>query len=202
MQNTVGLTFSEVMSGGFALGATDSAAGEAAGRAAGTTLTMHATIQIDDLNAFITDPEHGGSIQGRIDFAPLGLLMPSGSGVFKLFSPTEDPAMKYMVYEHGFDAVGKRYYLAGHKNVKRESVFDLWQATTTLYTLLHSGKSSEGPVVGAGIISLSVRDLIAMIPSIKPINASSTQQAAQVEATFGKFFFGELWDTYIMRKEH
>jgi len=200
MPNTLGFTFSEVMAGPFALGATDPVAGEAAGRAAGTTLTMHGTIRIEDLDNFMSNAQHPGSISGRIDFAPLGLNMPSTSGVFKLFSPTGDPRMKYMVYELGFNAGGKSYYMAGHKDVKQASVIDLWQATTTLYTLLHAGTDSSGPVAGAGIISLSLRDLFAMIPTMKPLNASSPQQAAEAEAKFGKFFFGELWDTYIAKK--
>jgi cholesterol oxidase len=200
MPNTLGFTFSEVMAGSFALGATDPAAGEAAGRAAGTTLTMHATIRIDDLDNFMSNAQHPGSITGRIDFAPLGLLLPSTSGVFRLFSPTGDPTMKYMVYELGFNAGGKSYYMAGHKDVKQASVLHLWQATTTLYTLLHQGTDSTGPVAGAGIISLSLRDLMAMIPTMKPLNAASPQQAAAAEARFGKFFFGELWDSYIAKK--
>lgn len=200
MANTLGFTFSEVMSGPVALGATDPAAGEAAGRAAGSTLTMHATIQIQDLDNFMSNAQHPGSISGRIDFPPLGLNMPSTSGVFKLFSPTSDPTMKYMVYELGFDAGGKSYYMAGHKDVKQASLLDMWQATTTLYTLLHAGTDSTGPVAGAGVISLSMRDLLAMIPTMKPLNATSAQQAAEAEAKFGKFFFGELWDTYIARK--
>ncbi|HSU19821.1 MAG TPA: hypothetical protein VLI45_08790 [Acidobacteriaceae bacterium] len=200
MPNTLGFTFSEVMAGPFALGATDPVAGEAAGRAAGTTLTMHGTIRIEDLDNFMSNAQHPGSISGRIDFAPLGLNMPSTSGVFKLFSPTGDPRMKYMVYELGFNAGGKSYYMAGHKDVKQASVIDLWQATTTLYTLLHAGTDSSGPIAGAGIISLSLRDLFAMVPTMKPLNASSPQQAAEAEAKFGKFFFGELWDTYIAKK--
>lgn len=200
MPNTLGFTFSEVMAGPFALGATDPVAGEAAGRAAGTTLTMHGTIRIEDLDNFMSNAQHPGSISGRIDFAPLGLDVPSTSGVFKLFSPTGDPKMKYMVYELGFNAGGKSYYMAGHKDVKQASVIDLWQATTTLYTLLHAGSDSSGPIAGAGIISLSLRDLFAMVPTMKPLNASSPQQAAEAEAKFGKFFFGELWDTYIAKK--
>lgn len=195
----VGFTFSEVMSGGFALGQTDPATGEAAGRAAGTTLTMHGTIRIEDLDAFIADTLHPGSITGTIDFPPLGLQMPSTSGVFRLFSPTENPQMKYMVYELGFNAGSDSYYMAGRKEVKQASILDLWHATTTLYTVLHKGSDSTGPIAGAGIISLSMHDLMQMIPTMKPLNASSPAEGAGAVAKFGKFFFGELWETYISK---
>ena len=82
----------------------------------GNTFTMHGTIDIDDLARFMSDPEHAGSITGSIDFEPLGLNLPSTSGVFNLFSPTDDPTMKYMVYELGFNASdGKTYYMAGRE---------------------------------------------------------------------------------------
>ena len=99
-----GFTFREKMSGGFALGETDPVAGAKAGEAAGNTFTMHGTINIDDLQAFMSASNHNGSITGSIDFAPLGLNLPATSGVFNLFSPTGDTKMKYMVYELGFNA--------------------------------------------------------------------------------------------------
>jgi cholesterol oxidase len=195
----VGFTFSEVMSGGFALGQTDPAAGEAAGRAAGTTLTMHGTIRIEDLDAFTADALHPGTITGVIDFPPLGVQMPSTSGVFRLFSPTDNPQMKYMVYEFGFNAGNDSYYMAGRKEVKQDSIFHMWHATTTLYTLLHKGTDATGPVVGAGIISLSMHDLMNMMPTMKALNASTPAQQASAVSKFGKFFFGELWETYISK---
>lgn len=196
----LGFTFREVMAGGFALGVSEPASGEATGRTAGTTLTMHATIRIEDLNRFMADAQHPGSIRGRIDFPELGLQLPSTSGVFKLFSPTENPEMKYMVYELGFQSRGRDYYMTGHKEVKRAPVMDLWHATTTLYTQLHESVDATGPVVGAGILSLSFHDLLAMIPTMHALNASSPEEATIAVAKFGRFFFGEIWDTYIAKR--
>ena len=193
-----GFTFREKMSGGFALGETDPVAGAKAGEAAGNTFTMHATINIDDLQAFMSDSNHNGSITGSIDFAPLGLNLPSTSGVFNLFSPTGDTKMKYMVYELGFNASdGKPYYMAGHKDVKDAPLTDMWKATTTLYTQLHQGTDKTGPVVGAGVLTLGMTDLLAMIPTMHAVNAASPEQAAETVAKFGKFFLGEIWETYV-----
>ena len=193
-----GFTFREKMSGGFALGETDPVTGAKAGEAAGNTFTMHGTINIDDLQAFMSDSNHNGSITGSIDFAPLGLNLPSTSGVFNLFSPTGDTKMKYMVYELGFNASdGKPYYMAGHKDVKDAPLTDMWKATTTLYTQLHQGTDKTGPVVGAGVLTLGMTDLLAMIPTMHAVNAASPEQAAETVAKFGKFFLGEIWETYV-----
>jgi hypothetical protein len=195
---TPGFTFREKMSGGFALGETDPEAGAQLGNSAGNVFTMHGTINIDDLARFMSDPGHAGSITGSIDFAPLGAGLPSTAGVFNLFSPTGDPTMKYMVYELGFNASsGQPYYMAGEKKVKDAPVTDMWKATTTLSTQLHQGTDKSGPVVGAGILSLSVPDLLAMIPTMHATNTSSPAEAAETVARFGRFFLGELWDTYV-----
>ena len=195
-----GFTFREKMSGGFALGETDPEAGEKLGKAAGNIFTMHGTINIDDLDRFMSDATHGGSITGTIDFAPLGSNLPSTKGVFNLFSPTNDPKMKYMVYELGFNATdGKPYYMAGRKEVKDAPMTDMWKATTTLYTQLHQGPDKSGPVVGAGILTLGMSDLLAMIPTMHATNATSPAQAAETVAKFGRFFLGEIWDTYVQK---
>ncbi len=197
---TPGFTFREKMSGGFALGETDPETGAKLGTADGNVFTMHGTINIDDLARFMSDPGHAGSITGSIDFNPLGAALPSTSGVFNLFSPTSDPTMKYMVYELGFNASdGQPYYMAGEKKVKDAPLTDMWKATTTLYTQLHQGSDKNGPVVGAGVLTLSVADLLAMIPTMHPTNTSSPAEAAETVARFGRFFLGEIWDTYVAK---
>lgn len=198
-EQTLGFTFREKMAGGFTLGVTDPEAGAATGHDAGNTMTMHATIEIDDLSRFISEAAHPGSITGQIDYPQLGFGIPSTSGVFNLFSPTGDLSMKYMVYELGFDAHGSKYYLAGKKEVRQGPLTDVWKATTTLYAQLHQGADKTGPVAGAGVLTLTVADLLAMIPTMHATNAGSPEEAAKAVARFGKFFLGELWDTYITK---
>lgn len=193
-----GFTFREKMSGGFALGETDPETGAKAGHSTGNVFTMHGTINIDDLERFMSDPNHPGSITGSIDFDPLGRGLASTSGVFNLFSPTNDPTMKYMVYELGFNATdGKPYYMAGEKKVKQGPITEMWEATTTLYTQLHQGTDKSGSVVGAGILTLGLADLLAMVPTMHATNTTSPAEAAETVARFGKFFLGEIWETYV-----
>ena len=168
MTHKVGISFREVMSGGFVLGATDPAEGEKQGRAQGSEMTMHGAIDIDDIDRV----HRRGRPSGRPDrHARLHAVRrrPGGDhgGIFNLFSPTSDPKLKLMVYEMGFQHGGKSYYLAGQKNVKEDPIFDLWKATTTLYSQLYEGTDKSGPVVGAGILSLGVKQLIQLISTVK-----------------------------------
>ena len=135
----LGITFRETMTGDFALGETDPRAGEAAGKKAGTTLAMHAAVRCDDLDRFVADATHAGSITGHVDFTPFGLNIPAERGVFRLFSPTDRTSLRLMVYELAFQHEGEPYYLAGRKEVQNDSIgTDLWNDTTTL---LHSTAS-------------------------------------------------------------
>ncbi|MBI3373150.1 MAG: hypothetical protein HY017_15590 [Betaproteobacteria bacterium] len=195
----LGFTFSEVMSGGIALGETDPAQGLAKGKAAHTILAMHNTIVIEDLDRFISDPTHLGSISGSIDWPPFGQGIPCPTGVFNLFSPTGDPSLKLMIYELAFEHSGQSYYLAGHKEVRVHPLLDLWTDTTTLYSQIHQGTNKSGPIIAAGIVSLGPLDLLKMVRTFKAINASGPKEEAEAVAKFGKFFMGELWTTYIKK---
>src|SRR5262245_40306528 len=126
-----GITFKETMSGWFALGAGDPEAGADAGKAAGTKLAMHAEVTIADIDAFVADRAHPGTLAGTIDFAPLGGTLAATRGLFALFAPAEAPRTKLMVYEMATTRQGRPCYLAGRKIVRHDRGLDLWSDTTT-----------------------------------------------------------------------
>ena len=194
--STPGISFRETMTGYFALDASDPEAGAASGKTRDTELAMHASINIRDLDGFIADPDHLGDIDGSIDFPPLGTGMPASHGIFNLFSPADEPNTKYMIYELGFEHGGLQYYLAGRKTVRDDPGFDLLSDTTTLHTILYRGQDSSGEVIGAGVLKLGIKELARLVPTIKATNTSSTAESARTVLKFGKFFLGELWDTY------
>jgi len=193
----VGITFQEKMAGGFALEATDPKEGQRKGRASGQELTLYASVAIDDVSRFRDDPEHAGSLDGQIEFAALGGRIQGKNGVFNLFSPTDQPGLKLMVYELGFVSGGKEYYFAGAKQVHKDSGFDLWADTTTLFSRLHLGKDKSGPVVGAGVLTLGVGDLLKLTSTIKTPGSKNAGQSVHAIAEFSEFFLGELADSYL-----
>ena len=195
--NKLGFSFKEMMSGGFARGETDPAAGAHKGQA--EVLTMHGAITINDLDRFCADPNHVGVLDVRMDWVPFGKDLPAPGGVFNLFSPSGDPQLKLMVYEWGLEQNGEKYYFAGHKEVRVHPLFDLWKDTTTLYLQLHKSADKTGPVVGAGMISLAPSELMRMVGTFKTLNAKSPQDSARATTEFGRFFLGELWDTYVKK---
>lgn len=197
---TPGISFREMMAGPFALGETDPRAGAAKGQASGTRLTMHATIDVQDIRAFVAEPRHRGGISGHIDFAPFGQDIPADGGVFQLFAPSPEPKLKWMVYELAFEHQRKPYYLAGKKEVRAGSVFAMWGDTTTLYTQLHEGRDAGGPVVGAGVLTLGVVDLLKLLSTFHATNADSFGGRMSAAGAFAGFFTQELWRSYILKR--
>jgi predicted acylesterase/phospholipase RssA len=191
-----GITFREMMTGPFAMGETDPERGATRGTAERTTLTMHATVTVHDVDRFISDPTHAGSLLGDIDFTPFGKGMPSSAGVFNLFAPASATDLKYMIYELAFTHGGKPYYLAGKKHVRDDAGFDLLSDTTTLYTTLHEGTDTTGTVVGAGVLRLGVGDFARLLTTMRPTGAHQMTDGAAAVMKFTKFFAGQLMDTY------
>jgi predicted acylesterase/phospholipase RssA len=194
-----GVNFRETMAGFFSLDETDPQAGAAKAQG-GTRLAMHATVDIGDIREFISDPQHRSGLIGHIDFAPFGQGIPASGGVFQLFAPGNEPKLKWMVYEMGFTHQGKRYYLAGKKHVRSHSIFRMWTDTTTLFTQLHEGADASGPVVGAGVLTLGVIDLIKLLSTFHSTNAESIGGRLRAAGAFAGFFVRELWKSYVLKR--
>lgn len=199
-QTTPGVKFRETMTGGFMLGETDPRTGEKKGDEAGIKLSIHCDINIRDVYAFINDPQHYAPISGQVDFPPFGMNIPAPSGLFNLFSPSNDPKLKHMVYELAFEHQGKPYYLAGKKDVRDDPGFDWWDDITTNYTRIHEGNDTTGKIVAAGVIYIGRQQLKELIPTIRATNTSSPAEELKVLADFGHFFFGSVWDTFSKLK--
>jgi len=160
-------------------------------------LEIRVTIDIADIDAFLGDPEHEAGLTGFIAYPPYGDPIPASGGRFKLFAPAGAPKAKLMVYELAFRHEGRNLYLEGHKDVRDDPGLDLWSDTTTLFTRIHEGAGTDGPVVGAGVLRIDLAGLARMVATMRATNASGAAEATTALARFGRFFLGELWDTYV-----
>jgi hypothetical protein len=198
-----GLSVREVMAGGFALGETDPAAGERAGRDARTILAMHARVAIPDLARFVADADHVAVLAGHLDFDPFGGLRPAESGIVQLFAPTGDVNLKLMVYRMTFSHAGSIWCLDGQKHVRRHSVLHAWRDTTTLYCRLYKGTQPGGPVLGAGTLHLTALAFARQLTTFRTTGTAGLFQPLTTMAGFGRFFARELIDSYDRnRKRH
>lgn len=192
-----GIAFREQMEGWFALNETDPEQGARIGEEKGSTLSLQASIYVRDIAGFMENSDHSGTLNGYLSFEAFNDYLPAKTGVFNLFvEENEDTEVKWMIYEMAFTWDNQEYYLAGRKEVKDDPGFDLWKDTTTLKVQLFEGPDKSGNIVGAGILTLSVKELVKLIKSMHAIDASGTAEKMNLLTNFGTFFLEELWNTY------
>ncbi len=190
MKATPDLLFQETMSGPLGLGARSPEVGKRWGRT--SPLSLHATIRIDSMEDFLQDPAHTAWLGGQISFTPFAQHLPILRGSFHLFSNSNEPSMRLMRYGALFEHEGRAYWLSGTKYLRDDPGPDLWPDTTRLLTTLHEGQDERAPVVGAGVLSIGVRGLLALAASMR-----SPRGGPRELARFGRFFLGNLWDLYV-----
>lgn len=196
---TVGFRFSEKMAGPFALGESEPKAGQRAGRLQGSELAMRVTVHLDDVETFCADTDHRGRLDGWVDFTPWGDDLPVIEGLVHLMRPAVGDAsgtLKHMIYQVVIEHQGEPWCVSGKKDIRDDEGLDLWGDTTTLYTRLYKGRDTSGEVVGAGVLSLGVGELVKLVASMRPVGAEGPAEAARASARFGEFFLGQLWATY------
>jgi cholesterol oxidase len=202
--HAIGLGFTETMKGYGVKGfqpTDDYAGGEDAGKRAGTIIDFRLTITTPDLDAFLADPNGTATANGVVQVD--GFTGPSGApvanGVFNLFVPTGQAEQRKMLYWLPFTGTdGNPYLLDGFKDVKDNGRFDVWGATSTLFTVIRSGHDRSGAIVETGILHILIQDFMHQLTTFQVTGTTNPAQQADALARFGKKFFGTLWDVFVL----
>ena len=153
-------------------------------------------IMSEDLEAFIGEPAHRAEAEGDLGSTLLGDRRRIEDGAFQLF--VREDGIKKMLYRLAFlGQDGAPYLLDGFKTMRDDAGIDVLADATTLYTSIRAGWSQEGPVVAQGILRVHARDFIDQLASFRVRNVEGAASRAVWLARFGKFFLGELWETYM-----
>jgi len=191
-----GLTFREEMRGTLTLGEEDPRTAAVSDDSEEVAITLHLAVTIRDLDRFIAESEHTAELVGRIDLAPFGTNIPCRRGRFNLFIPAGRPGETRMVYELGFAHNGQDYLFVGEKIIRNDPGFDLWEDTTTLFARLYEGRERSERIAGSGVLRLGSTDIVRLVRSLHVTGVDSLPGRAAGTARFGRFFLGELWDTF------
>jgi cholesterol oxidase len=199
----IGLTFTETMKGYLSRGVVppeDFASGARLGEAQQAKLEFTLTITFPDFVAFKADRSHAGNATGTVHVA--GFTPPEGarvtSGVFNLFVPTDSAFERRMLYALPFfGSDGKPYLLDGFKEVRDHGAFDVWAATSTLYTVIRAGHERTDPICATGIMHILKRDFAHQMTTLRTIGKGSLLERAEAVAQFGELFLGTLVDVFL-----
>ena len=195
------LSFAEVMKGFVALGEVDYDRGYRKGESEGNATAVRLQIGVDDLDRFITNPQHEASASGVVLCPAFGGERPILQGVFNLLVDVERPNRKAMYYRLFFtDQNNNPLTLLGFKDVRGDGGEDVWTATTTLFTRIlrgHVGVEADGgaTVLAAGIIRIHMLDFLEQLTTFRVEARTPTDRVAGL-TRFGKLFLGKLWDVY------
>ena len=196
----MGIQFTETMRGFFSVAVKqDYQAGEAQGKADGSSFEFTLTVISSDLDDMLKNPLHKAQMIGSV-VAPTLSSKPMSveNGEFQLF--VADPNSvdtRNMVYRMKLTSEeGKAYYFHGYKIVRPNSVLDIWHDTSTLYITVYEGGDESAPVLGTGILHILPADFAKQLTTMQAINAPSAEQRLLGTARFGVFFAGVLYQTY------
>ncbi len=199
----IGLSFTETMKGFIDKGhnpADDFLGAEKAGQAANTLVDFTLTINFPNLDAAIADPRHPGVASGVIHAA--GFTGPAGApvnnGVFNLFVDSNAPNERRMLYALPFiGADGRPYLLDGFKDVRDHGHFDVWGATSTLYTSIRDGHERTGAVAASGVMHILMPDFMRQLTTFTVSGTNDPAAKAAAITRFGRLFMGTLWDVFV-----
>jgi hypothetical protein len=206
------LTFREVMSGPFAMGATTPEDGAHQGRLTAWQLVLHATVTVDDTEAFTTPPRRPARLAGEIELPGVRHRIPFTDGVFRLFPDMHDTVrsngerVPLMEYELTFHHHGTPYHLTGRKSASSRPAplapLWLWEDTTTLEVRLYRGDGPHGEVVGAGVLRLSAAQLARLVASVRTPWSGGLLDTGQALGSYALLFAQGLARTYLGRSDN
>lgn len=195
------LEFTEKMRGFITFGEDDYDKGFRRGKKAKTACMFHVTVYMEDVERFIRDPQHPGTITGHIQCDALGGKLEVQRGWFNLFVDDDEDGeerklMKYRLLIH--DGEGHPITLNGFKEVKDDRGFDVWSDTTTLFTRILAGHvtpddgDDDAEVVATGILHVLPADFAVQCTTFR------VHPTHRVDALgrFGALFAGSLWEAF------
>lgn len=199
-ENPASLQFTEKMRGFITFGEGDYDEGFRQGKEARTACMFHVTVLMDDIERFIADPQHPGTITGQVRCDALGGNLEVKQGWFNLFVDDDEDGeprklMKYRLLIA--DGEGHPITLDGFKEVKDDRGFDVWSDTTTLFTRILAGHVEPGAddaadVLATGILHVLPQDFAVQLTTFR------VDPAHRVDALgrFGGLFAGSLWEAF------
>ncbi|MGH2901530.1 MAG: GMC family oxidoreductase, partial [Solirubrobacteraceae bacterium] len=195
------LEFTEKMRGFVTFGEDDYDKGFRQGKKAKTACMFHVTVSMTDVERFIADPQHQGTITGHVQCDALGGRLEVQQGWFNLFVDGDEDGEehKYMKYRLLIaDGEGHPITLNGYKDVHDDRGFDVWSDTTTLFTHILAGHvtpdddDDAAQVVATGILHVLPADFAVQCTTFR------VHPPHRVDALgrFGALFAGSLWEAF------
>ncbi len=173
-------------------------AAAAVGRTFNNEFAFTVTVRIDDIDRFVTDPMHQGTLTGtavckQLSPEPLDI----SAGVFRLMRKSTE-AVETRLFEYNMTLTardGRRYTFHGQKNVHDDlRPADLVRDTTTLFVDLVD--ASGAATAARGILVIHASDFAKQLRTVRGFGGRSMLERNNAIVKFGALFAGTLFDVY------
>lgn len=156
------------------------------------------TIVTDDIELALAKPGHEFRITGAARASTLSVRpLTVAEGAFQLLvkDPTNVDARQMIYHMKLTSEEGRTFFFDGFKIIHEGLPNHVWPEMTTLYFTVYDGEDSSSSVFGKGILHVVPEDFLHQLATLRVSDVGRISQLEAV-ARFGRFFAGELWDTY------
>lgn len=172
------------------------------GELGSSPLSLELEVQVGDVDAFVTRPDHEARLEGSVDCDLLGGSRPVQRGVLNLFADDGDPRAKEIRYRLMIqDADGRPRTLVGAKRVNGESGRGARHELTELPLRLLDGHVDEGQEaeeLAAGIAHADPRATLRRLAAMR-VDAPTAALRRSSRRRLAALLVGSLWDVYARR---
>jgi hypothetical protein len=189
-----GVTFNERMDGFLApceqppQGPDDYRTGYLDAKGSGESCHFEATMLMEDIAAYVRDPEHRAKMTGTFHWGLVGEA-PMRDGEFQLFVKNPDTGVREMRYRFVFDGPdGEPLAFSGVKWMKPKGRVNTWSPSTTLYSKI---ERADGTVAWCGILKIGLGETLKLFRSTRPVGASDRADGRRAVRAFNRFFARE-----------
>jgi hypothetical protein len=189
-----GITFNERMGGHLApceqapVERSDYRSGERKAKQAGQSCHFEATMLMDDIAAYVRDPNHRAKMSGTFHWGPVGEAQ-MRDGEFQLFVKNLDTGVREMRYRFTFDGPdGQPLTFSGVKWMKPKARVNTWAPSTTLYSKV---ERADGTTVWCGILTIGAKETLKLFRSVRPVNAQNKAEGRRAVRAVNGFFMKE-----------
>lgn len=196
----IDLHFTEDAKGFISIDADSYESGFTKGKENNDFFMFHSDIVIEDLFTFNKNPSLPSPMYGWIYSNLFGGKVPYEKAYYNLYIDTDNPKHKYMKYRIHFKSKLSKedYTFYGFKEVKDNSLCDLWKDTTVFYTRIYKGfteREDDEGVIAKGIIEIFMLDFLKQLTTFRP-KGSDLFTNLEAFSGFNKMFLGTLYNIY------
>ncbi len=199
-EKAAGVEFTERMAGFISrTELSDYKAAEAAGQQADDPFSFTLTVRVDDIDAFVADPQHTAPMFGSVICPALSPEpLDVSDAVFNLMR-TDTGRVDTRRFDYRMTLVardGAEYHFEGFKIVHDDHKLDLWPDTSTLFIDITKGRDGRQGPVAKGILHIDPTDFAVQLQTLKGLHGTGMLDRTSAVAKFGMLFAGTLFDTF------